>query len=275
MIARLKRKIRALLLTNPSKANYKFVLKAHSGLFDRGLSSRILETKCFTDILQPIVMDCPPAKRVLVIAPHLDDDIFGAGGVLLKLAERLTEITIVYATGADEFDGTREKVQAEAIAISAELGSTPIFLQGTAGAIAGDEELGGQLTEILKNTKPDLVFAPFLLDNNADHQNINQLLAQSLRATGLLPEIWSYQIYSTVIPNVVVNITKEMDEKERLMRMWKSVPGNRDWAHYVRGMNAMNCRFIPGKEQIYGEAFFVVPAMEYLDLCERYFRSRE
>lgn len=273
MISKLKRKIRALLLTNPSKANYKFVLKAHSKIFDRSLSSRILETKCFTDILQPIVMDCPSAKRVLVLAPHPDDDIFGAGGVLLQLAERSAEITIVYTTGADESDGSREKVQAEATEISAELGSTPIFLQGTVGVVGDDAQLGSRLTEILRDTQPDLVFTTFLLDNNVDHQNINRLLAKSLRATGQLPEIWSYQIYSTVIPNVVVNITREMDEKERLMRMWKSVPGNRDWAHYVRGMNAMTCRFIPGREQIYGEAYFVVPTTEYLDLCGRYFQS--
>ena len=272
MIAKLKGKIRAVLLSNPSKANYKFVLKSYSGLFDGSVSSQILETKCFTDILQPIVMDCPVAKRVLVVAPHLDDDIFGAGGVLLQLAGRSSEITIVYVTSTDETDGTKEKIASEAMEISTELGSTPFFLQGTVGAIAGDEDLNRQLSEVLLATQPDLIFTTFLLDDNADHRNVNQLLARSLRETGLRPEIWSYQIYSTVIPNVVINITGEMNEKERLMRMWKSVPGNRDWAHYIRGMNAMTCRFIPGREKVYGEAFFVVPAIEYLDLCRRYFR---
>ena len=83
--------------------------------------------------------------------------------------------------------------------------------------------------------------------------------------------MWSYQIYTTVLPNVVVDITEEVKFKRKLIKIWKSVRGNRDWAHYVLGMNAMNCRYIPGEKEVYAESFFTLPISEYLELCEKYF----
>ena len=36
-------------------------------------------------------------------------------------------------------------------------------------------------------------------------------------------EIWAYQIYSTVIPNVVINVTKQADKKRALLHAWKNL----------------------------------------------------
>jgi hypothetical protein len=74
-----------------------------------------------------------------------------------------------------------------------------------------------------------------------------------------------------VLPNVVVNITEQADKKRHLISLWHNVSGNRDWAHYVLGMNAANCRYVSSREPEYVEAFFVVPIDEYLDLCKGYF----
>ena len=67
------------------------------------------------------------------------------------------------------------------------------------------------------------------------------------------------------------DITEEVETKRELVRMWRSVSGNRDWAHYVLGMNAANCRYLSTSEPAYAETFFVVPIEEYLELCRLYF----
>ena len=275
MFASLKNKLRNFLLANPSKANYKFVLKAHQGLFDRSRSARLLETKCFTEILQPVLLEVPKARKALIVAPHADDDIFGTGGVLLKLKEKAAEIETVYITDAGKDEAAREAIRCEALEICQELGVVPHFLNGKVKSIPNKNKESEKLSEILSRFQPDVIFTTFLLDDHPDHQNANQVLSAALEKTGLTSEIWSYQIYTTVLPNVVVDITDQMDRKEELMRKWKSVSGNRDWAHYIRGMNAMNCRFIPGREKIYAEGFFVVPTKEYLALCRQYFAVRD
>jgi len=86
-------------------------------------------------------------------------------------------------------------------------------------------------------------------------------------------EIWAYQVYSTVIPNVAVDITDVIDEKLKLVEIYRSQKRSRDWAHYIKGLNAFNCRFLKTNEPRYVELFFVVPADEYLQLCRLYFQN--
>jgi LmbE family N-acetylglucosaminyl deacetylase len=112
------------------------------------------------------------------------------------------------------------------------------------------------------------------LDDHDDHRRVNELLLTIDSHLKTKPkEVWAYQIYSSIIPNVVVDITAQVEVKEKAMRLLNSVKGERDWAHYVLGMNAMNCRFLPTRKTVYGETFFVVPWQEYLDLCQQYFSN--
>ena len=112
----------------------------------------------------------------------------------------------------------------------------------------------------------------FFLDDHDDHRCVNHLLLEVLKEKPLPKcEIWAYQVYSTVIPNVAVNITGQIERKKELIHIWKSVGKFNDLAHYILGINASNCRYIVADEPIWVETFFTVPIEEYLELCELYF----
>ena len=49
----------------------------------------------------PLVV--PPGARVLVIAPHPDDETIGAGGLILRLARRGAPVRIVFVTNGDGY----------------------------------------------------------------------------------------------------------------------------------------------------------------------------
>ena len=78
-------------------------------------------------------------------------------------------------------------------------------------------------------------------------------------------------MYSSVIPNVAVNITDQKERKKELIHIWKSVGKFNDLAHYILGVNASNCRYVKADEPVWIETFFVVPIKEYLELCRWYF----
>ena len=88
-------------------------------------------------------------------------------------------------------------------------------------------------------------------------------------------EVWAFQVYSTVLPNIVVDITDVIDEKIRLINYWESIKKSRDWGHYAKGLNAFNSRFLKTNQPRYAESFFVVPAKEYIELCSIYFKNPE
>jgi LmbE family N-acetylglucosaminyl deacetylase len=135
-----------------------------------------------------------------------------------------------------------------------------------------DKNVCNSLRELIKMLNPDVIFISFFLDDNDDHRRANQLFINSMGMTDLHKvEIWAYQIYSTLMGNVIVDITCNIDKKISLIKMWKNVEGNRDWEHYVIGRDMMNCRYLKTSGKRYGELFFVLPAKDYIELCREYF----
>ncbi len=265
----LRRALRRILRANPTKANYKFVMKEWRSLFDLEASSQVLETKRFTQNLKPLEIECPAQRKIMVIAPHPDDDIFGPGGTLLKAIQKGAEVHVVYVTDGEN-DARREAIRDDARRSCKALGATYTFLGcETMNIPLADEQVNRSLSSLLEDIRPEAIFTAFLLDDHDDHRRANELLLTVARDLDLgKAEIWAYQVYSGVLPNVVVNITEQAEEKRRLIGLWHNVSGNRDWAHYVLGMNAANCRYVPSRKPEYVEAFFVVPLGEYLNLCE-------
>lgn len=87
-------------------------------------------------------------------------------------------------------------------------------------------------------------------------------------------EIWAYQVYGCLPLNAAVNIGDVIEEKLDLLRLYKSRFKTRDWAHYTRGLNAFNIRFLPmPTDKDYAETFLKVPLKKYLKLCDTYFES--
>jgi len=240
-------------------------------LTDLEACSKVLDTKRFNRNLQPLELDYPDAKRILVIAPHPDDDIIGAGGTLIKAKEKGADIHVLYVTNG--LPEQAEAIRKETISVCQQLGSTPHFLDCEARAIPLDNpDVNSKVSELLDELKPETIFISFLLDDHDDHRRVNHLLLEVLKDKPLLKcEIWAYQVYSTVIPNVAVNITKQKERKKELIHIWKSVGKFNDLAHYILGVNASNCRYINSKEPVWVETFFVAPMGEYLELCQHYF----
>ena len=52
--------------------------------------------------LESVVADPPTRSRILVLAPHMDDEVFGCGGTLALAAAAGSEVRVVFIT-----DGSR------------------------------------------------------------------------------------------------------------------------------------------------------------------------
>ena len=273
MKATLKNILRRSLTRDLGRSNYKFVIKDWVNLLDLKACSQVLETKRFSRNLRPIELECPDKERVVVIAPHPDDDVFGAGGTIMKAVDRGAEVTVIYVTDGHSDAERAAQIKQDAVRVCGEIGATPAFLGlQTRNISLAEPATNDRLASLIRESDPQAIFITFLLDDHDDHRRVNQLLMAVAGGLELRDvEVWAYQIYSTVIPNVVVDITEQVQRKQETMRMWGSVSGNRDWPHYVLGMNAANCRYLPSKGPLYAETFFVVPIDEYLELCKIYF----
>jgi LmbE family N-acetylglucosaminyl deacetylase len=209
----------------------------------------------------------PPSGTLAVVAPHPDDESIGPGGTLLAARDAGARIAIGFATDPD---GRRH----EAEAACADLGAAAHFFGHRPRAIPTDETAARALAAWLDGVAPTALFLPFLADDHDDHRRVNSWLLAAARRGGLKarPEIWAYQVYTSMPCTTLVDVTDFADAKRALIARHESQIRDRDWASIALGLNAYNARFAGrGQAGRCFEGFFVLPFDAYIDLCARYF----
>jgi len=115
-------------------------------------------------------------KKILVIAPHPDDEVLGCGGTIKKYAAAGHEVFLGVVTKAyapdwsEDFIKNRKKEVAQANKI---LGIKETFfleLPTVKLDTVPQKELNDKIGEIINKVKPDILFLPFYGDLNQDHR---------------------------------------------------------------------------------------------------------
>jgi len=115
-------------------------------------------------------------KKVLVIAPHPDDEVLGCGGSIKKLVSQGWDATVAVVTKGVAPLFTEQEVmvgRAEAKEAHQLLGVTETVYMDFPAAeldIQPHRELNQAVTDLLTQVKPDLMFIPFIGDLHRDHQ---------------------------------------------------------------------------------------------------------
>jgi len=254
---------------------YRWFLRSWQPAGDLQASRGVVDTMRLQRQLVPVVSTGPDADRIVVVAPHPDDELIGPGGTILRAATRGAAVRVLYLTSGKADEAAVRRAEAEAVC--ARFGFEARFCDHASHAIPFEAAIEAVASEV-RQFRPGALFLPFLLDDHEDHRRASEIVATMIDRVGPAsqPEIWAYQVYSVVPGNVVVDITDLAERKADAISLYRSQMAGRDWAHYALGLNAFNSRFMPSKgRRCYGEMFFVVPADEYADLCRPYFQDRK
>ena len=128
--------------------------------------------------------------RVLVLAPHPDDETFGCGGALALHQQSGDPVKVVFLTsgelgqwvGEQDSKATRDRREAEVREALSRLGVADFdFWRYPDRAVEADGELVARLEETLAASQPTLVYAPSPLDLHPDHRAVAHALRTVLR----------------------------------------------------------------------------------------------
>jgi LmbE family N-acetylglucosaminyl deacetylase/glycosyltransferase involved in cell wall biosynthesis len=168
------------------------------------------------------------ADRVLVLAPHADDDVLGCGGLLAQLAASGSEIRVLFLTdssGGDEVTEGQEEYadrrREEAVRSLAVLGVTDIeHLDFPDGELHLYVSLAAANIEShLLEHRPDIVLSVSPLEKTTDHQAAFAALHRvltPLRGDSELDEaaeglrVLLYEINHPAYPNILVDVSNEI-----------------------------------------------------------------
>lgn len=184
--------------------------------------------------------------KILVMAPHADDEVLGMGGTIAKMVDEGHEVIVAVLTGHGEephplwprenWDTIRhECCEAQAI-----LGcGPPLFRELPAACldIAPSHEVNRVISDLLVEIDPCEVYIPFAFDLHKDHgaiaygvsvatrpyldsaRGIRRVLAyETLSETHLAPPF----LAPAFQPNVYINISMTLERKLDAMRAYAS-----------------------------------------------------
>jgi LmbE family N-acetylglucosaminyl deacetylase len=140
----------------------------------------------------------PAARRVIVVAPHPDDEVLGAGGALAQLARVGSEVTVVAVTDGEASHPGRSAELRERRATESERALALLGVKGDRVRIGQpDGHAGIGLADQLARCigSGDLVLAPWEHDGHPDHDAVGAAARQaSARAGGRLLEylVWAW-----------------------------------------------------------------------------------
>lgn len=233
----------------------------------------------------------PPGERILILAPHADDETLGCGGSIKKYIDSGKHVEVVILTdgrlGDPDIRATRSaRSRAERehalIALRQQetrdamdtLGVNALtFLAAADGRLASAD--GIFIESLLRRfdlVRPDIVFVPFFLDRHPDHQAATACLDAVYQRLGRAQDVTlaAYEIWSPLAANTLVDISSVADFKWQAIAAYQSQLKDVDYLSATKGLNRFRAiaGLLPGS--VYAEAFFVCPLPTYLELYRQY-----
>jgi len=213
-------------------------------------------------------------RRVVVLAPHPDDEAIGCAGSILKHVGCGDRVSIVIAT-----DGRRsqtiadptemsEQRRKEAAAAAQLLGDVRVEWLGFREGDWDLRELQSRLETLLDGIQPDVIYAPSRIDFHPEHHRVAHALALALDShVRVRPRPLDVRIYSVQVPltpalsNLVVDVSDVSERCHAVLRSYASQAGSIECSYRQR-------RYGARLHRVHGEVeeFWELPATRYASL---------
>ncbi|MCL2126714.1 MAG: PIG-L family deacetylase [Treponema sp.] len=227
--------------------------------------------------------------NILGIGCHPDDLEIGCGGTLAKFAKQGHKVFMCHIANGDmghkvimpeELNKIRTKEAEEA---AKTLGAEAISMDiGDSRVEAGDKVLRNRLTEVVRNTKADIIITHNPVDYMRDHEQASALavdvsfmttiphLIAGSEATSNFPPVFFMDAIAGIgfVPTEYVDITEEMEQKleavacHKSQIVWMREHDGIDFLDFVRTCNKYrgfqsNCLYAEGFRQYAAWPHFV------------------
>ncbi|MFN9708066.1 MAG: PIG-L deacetylase family protein [Burkholderiales bacterium] len=198
----------------------------------------------------------PDVDHVLVLAPHADDEILGCGGLLARLAQRGSHITVLlltdsggYFSGQDRLDYARLRFE-ESKAAAAIIG-----IKGLRALDIYDRHLGHtpkalmEIVRAIQEAQPALLLAPGPSEIHPDHSAAARLALTALDWLAQhalpIPEFWQYEVGQPLQPNCLIDITPVVEIKKQAMQCFPSQIKQQDYVQHILALNTYRTYSLP------------------------------
>lgn len=220
-------KVRLIRGQFQSKKGHEDVQIKHYNELKEVIENRILKEKNWRNKM-----------KILVIAPHPDDEVLGCGGTIKRYTNENHEVSLCIMTKAYTPDWTKEFIKKRPIQIKKSceiLGIKKAYFMGLPTVKTDtipQKRINKKLSEIIKKVNPDVIFLPHGGDLNIDHRICFEsgLVATRPHLTNI-KKILTYETLSETEwgqslkqfkPTTFINIKSTIKDKIKAMEQYNS-----------------------------------------------------
>jgi N-acetylglucosamine malate deacetylase 1 len=185
-------------------------------------------------------------SRILVIAPHPDDETLGCGGTIARRASEGHEVHVAVVTGHGSAPhplwpaSVWERVRAEARTACTALGVAELHFDELPAALVADQpvwQVNAAVEAVIKKVQPETLYVPFAFDLHRDHREIFHAASVAWRSSSPIGRairgVYCYEVQSEThwnapyleagfTPNVWVDISNHLETKLRAFQCYES-----------------------------------------------------
>jgi LmbE family N-acetylglucosaminyl deacetylase/GT2 family glycosyltransferase len=188
-----------------------------------------------TELPEALIVPFEPSdlrgERVLVLAPHPDDETFACGGSLAAHREHGDPVHVAILSSGEQGDWSRERSDAEIRMVREAEAGRALFELGVDRwefwrlpdrLIVADGPLVERLHELILRIGPSLIYAPSPLDIHPDHRAVAHALRLAVGGwPGALRIAW-YENTTPIPVDHLVDVTPWRERKFRAIRQYAS-----------------------------------------------------
>ena len=205
-------------------------------------------------------------KKILVVAPHPDDEIIGAGGLMAKAVEAHHEVDVLYLSSGDSIEDLREK---EAKEVCKFMGvKEHHFLRLKDQSFKVSAQNIKKIIDIFKISTPDLIYCNHADDADYEHKIAYQLIIESFWRYNQLTKkpakgLVLYEVHKPLQTyNLTENISSKINLKMKALSLYQSQLDKSRIDLAIKGLNQYRGLLHEGCE--YAEVFQIKRYTELL-----------
>jgi LmbE family N-acetylglucosaminyl deacetylase len=213
----------------------------------------------------------PVGERVLVLAPHPDDETLGCGGTIRLLLGANKRVKVVFLTSGEQADKSR--VDSEYGILREREAEKALRVLGVSDyefLRFPDRELHSHYKKVCRHVltiaetyQPDTIYSPSMIEINPDHRASASLaldLQRGMMQAGTDQElpvsVLFYEVTTPLRPNMLTDISSVFRRKNRAIRKYRSQLRILDYRAYCNALNTFRALTVEGAR--YAEAFWRV-----------------
>jgi|SaaInl8_200m_RNA_FD_contig_91_134993_length_5554_multi_5_in_0_out_0_3 LmbE family N-acetylglucosaminyl deacetylase len=215
------------------------------------------------ETIYPEPLDIKESDKILILAPHADDESIGCGGLLLKYA---SQCDVIFLTDGRHGDIDIEPSKMIEIR-KKEFESVMNKLEVNHFSLLGveDTKLGSNYNtfkEILFN-EYNYICIPNNLDQHPDHKAVTKHMKKAFKENKINNKIkiLMYEVWGTLpLPNFYTDISDSIENKKEIINMYHSQIKHIDYAGKITALNEYR-GMIASKKSV--EAYFILSVEDF------------